>query len=77
MRGPAACQRATTLPAEPKARKEFPIASGFMDYFPDATVGVSNLSKRGNDQHNPRQPLHWARGKSADKADMRSTGATW
>ena len=23
----------------------------------------------GNDQHNPGEPLHWARGKSMDQAD--------
>ena len=61
--------RATTLPTDPAERKQFPVASGFMDYFPDAIVAVSNLSWRGNEQHNPGQPLHWARGKSSDEAD--------
>lgn len=61
--------RATTLPDEPKERKTFPIASGFMDYFPDAIAAVSNISHRGNEQHNPGQPLHWARSKSTDEAD--------
>lgn len=61
--------RTTTLPDEPKARKTYPVASGFMDYFPDAIVAVSNISHRGNEQHNPGQPLHWARGKSTDEAD--------
>jgi hypothetical protein len=27
------------------------------------------LSKLGNDQHNPGEPLQWARGKSTDHAD--------
>lgn len=61
--------RATTLPTDGNARKEFPVASGVLDYFPDALVAISNISKRGNDQHNPGQSLHWARGKSADEAD--------
>lgn len=61
--------RATTLPDEAKARKTYPVASGFMDYFPDAIVAVSNISHRGNEQHNPGQPLHWARDKSTDEAD--------
>lgn len=61
--------RATTMPEDAAKRKEFPVASGFMDYFPDAIVAVSNISHRGNLQHNPGQPLHWARGKSADEAD--------
>jgi hypothetical protein len=30
---------------------------------------VARISKTGNDQHNPGQPLHWARGKSLDHAD--------
>lgn len=61
--------RATTLPSEPKERKIYPVASGVLDYFPDALVAVSNVSWRGNEQHNPGQPLHWNRGKSADEAD--------
>lgn len=61
--------RATTLPTESKERKKFPVASGFMDYFPDAIVAVANVSYIGNKQHNPGRPLHWARNKSIDEAD--------
>lgn len=61
--------RATTLPEGAEDRKKYPIASGFMDYFPDAITAISHISWKGNDQHNPGQPLHWARGKSADEAD--------
>lgn len=61
--------RASTLPIDAKARKTFPVASGFMDYFPDAIVAISNLSYRGNEQHNPGQPLHWDRTKSTDESD--------
>lgn len=61
--------RATTLPTEAADRKKYPVASGVMDYFPDAIVAVSNISYRGNEQHNPGQPLHWARGKSSDESD--------
>lgn len=61
--------RATTLPSEPGSRKKFPVATGFLDYFPDAVCAVANLSFVGNEQHNPGQPLHWARGKSQDEAD--------
>lgn len=43
--------------------------TGVIDYFPLAIIEVARISKRGNDQHNPGQPLHWARGKSADHAD--------
>lgn len=61
--------RATTLPTDAEGRKTFPIATGCLDYFPDALAAVANLSWKGNHQHNPGQPLHWARGKSADEAD--------
>jgi hypothetical protein len=57
------------LPHDPKARKNLPIATGVVDYFPSALVEVAMVSKAGSDQHNPGQPLHWARGKSADHAD--------
>jgi hypothetical protein len=37
-----------------------------MAYFPSALAEVARVSKIGNDQHNPGQPLHWARSKSTD-----------
>lgn len=61
--------RAVILPEEGKERKKFPIASGVLDYFPDAIVALAQVSWVGNEQHNPGQPLHWARGKSTDEAD--------
>lgn len=61
--------RASTLPTEPALRKTYPIATGVLDYFPDALVAIAHISHAGNEQHNPGQPLHWARGKSADEAD--------
>ena len=50
-------------------RKTVPIFSGVLRYFPDALAEVARLSKVGNDQHNPGEPLHWARGKSTDELD--------
>lgn len=50
-------------------RKNTPITSGVLDYFPLAIVEVSKCSKAGNDQHNPGQPLHWDKTKSTDHAD--------
>jgi hypothetical protein len=61
--------RNTTMPTDAASRKQYPVASGFMDYFPDAVAEISHLSWKGNEQHNPGQPLHWARGKSGDEAD--------
>lgn len=51
------------------ARKNQPIFSGCFQYFPDALAAVAELSKVGNDKHNPGQPLHWSRDKSSDHAD--------
>lgn len=70
MLGPGgAPTRATTLPDGAAERKKFPVGSGVLDYFPDAIVAVSNISYRGNEQHNPGQTLRWTRGKSSDHSD--------
>lgn len=58
-----------SLPTNAKERKNVPIATGVLDYFPDALAAVAECSKKGNDQHNPGQPLHWAKDKSTDHAD--------
>jgi len=58
-----------SLPTDKQARKETPIASGVLDYFPDALAAVAQVSFIGNQQHNPGQPLHWAREKSTDESD--------
>lgn len=58
-----------TLPTDAAARKDRPLATGVLDYFPAALIAVASLSRIGNEQHNPGQPLHWARGKSGDEAD--------
>ena len=58
-----------SLPTDAAARKAVPLASGCLDYFPDALAAVAAVSKAGNDQHNPGKPLHWDRAKSGDEAD--------
>ena len=58
-----------SLPTDPKARKAIPIFSGFIAYFPLAIAAVAELSRIGNDQHNPGKPLHWDRTKSQDELD--------
>lgn len=57
------------LPTDAQERKNTPLWSGLVQYFPDALVAVSQVSQKGNDQHNPGQPLHWSREKSADHED--------
>ena len=50
-------------------RKNYPIYSGVIRYFPDALAEVAALSLAGNEKHNPGEPMHWARGKSTDQLD--------
>lgn len=57
------------MTTDPKDRKGIPIATGFIDYFPDAIAAVARLSQVGNDQHNPGEPLRWNREKSGDESD--------
>lgn len=59
-----------TIPIDPNTtRKDYPLYSGLLSYFPNALAYVSYVSKKANDQHNPGEPLHWAREKSTDHAD--------
>ena len=57
------------LPTDAKERKATPIYSGVVKYFPLALAEVARVSKAGNDQHNPGQPLHWDKTKSTDHLD--------
>lgn len=59
----------TNLPTDAKARKAIPLCTGLLDYFPDALCEVAELSRIGNEQHNPGEPLHWAKEKSTDEPD--------
>lgn len=61
--------RATSLPTGAAERKQYPMATGLLFYFPDALAAVSNISWAGNNQHHPGMPLHWDRSKSGDEAD--------
>ena len=57
------------VPSASNERKKLPVTTGVIDYFPLALLEVARVSRVGNDQHNPGQPLHWAREKSTDHAD--------
>ena len=57
------------LPHDAKARKAIPLYTFLTQYFPDAIAELVKVSVAGNAQHNPGQPLHWARGKSTDQMD--------
>ncbi len=56
-------------PGSPEWRKQRPLYSGVLTYFPDALMEVAHCSWVGNQQHNPGQPLHWAKEKSTDEPD--------
>jgi hypothetical protein len=58
------------LPTDAKERKDLPIGTGVLDYFPLALAEVARVSKVGNDQHNGvGSPLHWDKSKSTDESD--------
>jgi hypothetical protein len=50
-------------------RKQQPVFSGVLQYFPDAILEVANTSWVGNNQHHPDKPLHWDKSKSTDELD--------
>ena len=50
-------------------RKNTPVFSGVLKYFPNALKEVAKCSKAGNDQHHPDKPLHWDMSKSKDEYD--------
>lgn len=50
-------------------RKQCPVFSGCLMYFPDAIQAVARLSFVANEQHNPGTKMHWDRSKSGDELD--------
>ena len=58
-----------TVVTDAQKRKETPVFSGVLNYFPDAIKEVAQCSFVGNEQHNPNTPLHWDRSKSGDEKD--------
>jgi hypothetical protein len=57
------------LPTDAEARNRIPLCTGCLDYFPLALAAVATCSLVANEQHNPGEPMHWARGKSTAHAD--------
>ena len=57
------------LPEDAKSRKEIPVYTGFIKYFPDAIAAVAKLSLAGGIQHGQTAgTLHWDRSKSGCKS---------
>lgn len=50
-------------------RKQMPVYTGVVKYFPNALKYVSKVSLAGNDQHHPDKELHWDKSKSTDHLD--------
>lgn len=50
-------------------RKQRPVCTGVLDYFPDALLEIAHCSFVCNEQHNPGQPMHWAKEKSIGRGD--------
>jgi len=57
------------FPEDSAARKEYPIFSGLLQYFPSALAAIAHHSFKGNKKHNPGLPLHHDRAKSDDEPD--------
>jgi dATP/dGTP diphosphohydrolase len=67
--GPPRPSPTRLMGVDSQVRKQFPLTTGLLDYFPDACCAVAEVSYQGNQKHNPGQPMHHARGKSRDHAD--------
>lgn len=52
-----------------KNRKDYPVYTGVVKYFPDALMEISRVSCIGNKQHHADEPLHWDKSKSPDHLD--------
>ena len=57
------------METDKKKRKQTPIYTGVIKYFPKALAEVAKVSYVGNQQHHPDKPLHWDRAKSTDELD--------
>lgn len=57
----------TTLTAT--ERKQRPLYSGVLRYFPNALAAVAHCSWVGNEQHHPGEALWWDKSKSTDEHD--------
>tara|TARA_E500000305_G_scaffold92393_1_gene80455 strand:+ start:132 stop:422 length:291 start_codon:yes stop_codon:yes gene_type:complete len=57
------------LPSDSQERKNIPVYSGFVAYFPRAMSAVAHHSWVGSEQHHPGTPVHWDKSKSQDELD--------
>ena len=57
------------LSQDPVERKQMPVTTGVLKYFPRAIAAVAQASWAGNQQHHPDKPLFWDKTKSTDHLD--------
>lgn len=50
-------------------RKDYPLARGLFDFFPDALLAIANNAVSAAAQHDHGSEIYWERGKSQDHAD--------
>jgi hypothetical protein len=53
----------------PRSERKPKVATGVIDYFPDAIDEIALVSEICNEQHNPGTDMHWDRAKSQDEAN--------
>lgn len=58
-----------SLPTDDKTRKGLLLFQGLLKYFPHALAAVAENSRIANEQHNPGEPVHWAKEKSREELD--------
>ncbi len=56
------------LPEDAQQRKDIPIYTGFINYFPDAIIEVTKRSVEGSRQHHGDK-VWWDKSKSKDELD--------
>jgi hypothetical protein len=57
-------------PMTSEERKQYPLTTGVIDYFPDALLYVAHVSYVANEQHNPGEKMHWAKENSIGYGDQ-------
>ena len=57
------------LPEDAQERKNVPVWTAFIKYFPHAIVAVAKHAANGSKQHHPNDPPWWDMSKSQDEMD--------
>nr|BAR33753.1 hypothetical protein [uncultured Mediterranean phage uvMED] len=57
------------LPTDDEERKQIPLYTGLIKYFPDALIKVAQNSYKGSMQHHPDTGIWWDKTKSKDELD--------